>query len=180
DNSFFSPLSPTSFATLAIPQFNYAGNLWAWSPQVRLEHRFAVFGDQNISIQGGILDNLTGEFPANSYFRVPNSGEITRQPAYALRTAWTRTLFGQPLTIGVAGYYSRQDWETCASAQANPPTCSPIHSHYVDGWAGMADWEIPLAQRVLFTGEFYRGKAVGGIGGGVNQRVGLHCGPKNA
>ncbi len=133
DNAFFSPLSPTSFASLAVPALNYAGNLWAWTPQVRLEHRFQLSEDQNITVQGGILDNLVGEFPANSYFRQPGPGELSRQPAYALRTAWTTSFHGQPLTFGAAGYYSRQDWS---------------YNHYVDGWAGMADWQIPLAARL--------------------------------
>ena len=158
DSAFFSPLSPTSYASLAVPALNYAGNLWAWTPQVRVEHRFEISGDQNISIQGGILDNLTGEFPGGGtpYFRVPGAGELSRHPAYAIRTAWTHTMFGQPLTFGAAGYYSRQEWS---------------YNHYIDGWSGMADWEIPLAPHVLFTGEFYRGEAIGGIGGGVSQSV---------
>jgi hypothetical protein len=155
DNAFFTPLSPTSFASLAVPALTYAGNLWAWTPQVRIEHRFALSSDQNILIQGGILDNLTGEFPGNSYFRVPGPGELSRQPAYALRTAWTHTLFGQPMTFGAAGYYGRQRWTV----------------NNVDGWAGMADWQIPLARRVIFTGEFFRGRAIGGIGGGISQSV---------
>jgi hypothetical protein len=156
DNAFFSPLSPTSFASLAVPALNYAGNLWAWTPQVRVEHRFELSGDQNILLQGGIMDNLTGGFPPDSYFRVPGPGELTRQPAYAIRTAWTRTVFGQPMTFGAAGYYSRQEWP---------------NNNYIDGWAGMADWQIPLARRVIFTGEFYRGKAIGGIGGDISQTV---------
>ncbi len=156
DNAFFSPLSPTSFASLAVPALNYAGNLWAWTPQVRLEHRFQLSEDQSITIQGGILDNLIGEFPANSYFRQPGPGELSRQPAYALRTAWTSSFRGQPITFGAAGYYSRQDWSS---------------EHYVDGWAGMVDWQIPLASRLLFTGEFYRGRAIGGIGGDISQSV---------
>jgi hypothetical protein len=156
DNAFFSPLSPTSFASLAVPALNYAGNLWAWTPQVRVEHRFELSGNQSMTIQGGILDNLTGEFPADPYFRVPGAGELSRQPAYAFRTAWAHPLFGQALSFGAAGYYSRQDWYS---------------NGYVDGWAGMADWEIPLAPRVLFTGEFYRGRAIGGIGGGISQSV---------
>jgi hypothetical protein len=164
DSAFFSPLSPTSFASLAVPALNYAGNLWAWTPQVRVEHRFELSGDQNILLQGGILDNLTGEFPPNSYFRVSGPGELTRQPAYAIRTAWTRRLFGQPLTLGVAGYYSRQEWD---------------YDHYVDGWSGMADWEIPLAPRIIFTGEFYRGEALGGIGGGIGQSVVYEGNPSN-
>jgi hypothetical protein len=155
DNAFFSPLSPTSFASLAVPALTYAGNLWAWTPQVRVEHRFEISSDQHVMIQGGILDNLIGEFPGGSYFRVPGPGELSRQPAYAMRTAWTHTLFGQPMSFGAAGYYSRQKWS----------------SNNVDGWAGMADWQIPLAPRVIFTGEFFRGRAIGGIGGGISQSV---------
>jgi hypothetical protein len=171
DNAFFSPLSPTSFASLAVPALNYAGNLWGWSPQVRVEHRFELSENQNILIQGGILDNLTGEFPADSYFRVPSPGEITRQPAYAMRTAWTRTLFGQALSFGAAGYYSRQNWVTCPSGPANPTACPKPDDHYLDGWAGMADWQIPLGARLVFSGEFYRGRAIGGIGGDISQSV---------
>jgi hypothetical protein len=42
DAIFFSPNSPTSFATLAIPALSYAGNLWGWVPQIRVEHRVAL------------------------------------------------------------------------------------------------------------------------------------------
>jgi len=156
DDLFISPLSPTSFATLAVPAFNYAGNLWAWTPQVRVEHRFDVSDSQSISIQGGILDNLTGQFPANSYFRSPSAGEASGQPAFAVRTAWTNNFFGHPLTLGAAGYYGRQDWGV---------------DHYVDAWAGMTDWEIPVASRLTLSGEFYRGRGVGGIGGGISNSV---------
>jgi hypothetical protein len=156
DDLFVSPLSPTSFASLIVPAFNYAGNLWAWTPQVRVEHRFDLTDNQNITIQGGIMDNLTSEFPGDSYFRSTGAGERSGQPAYGFRTAWTRTLFGHPLTLGAAGYYSRQVWD---------------FEHYSDGWAGMADWEIPLSNRVSLSGEFYRGRSVGGIGGGISRTV---------
>jgi len=156
DSLFLSPNSPTSFASLAIPALNYAGNLWSWTPQIMIEHRFAIADDQKITIQGGILDNLVGEFPADSYFRAPGPGESSGQPAYGLRTAWTKNVFGLPLTLGAAGYYSRQDWG---------------FDHYADGWAGMADWAIPLARRLSFSGEFYRGRALGGLNGGISQSV---------
>src|SRR5207244_10985007 len=42
DNAFISPQSPTSFASLSVPTFGYAGNLWGWIPQVRVEHRFDI------------------------------------------------------------------------------------------------------------------------------------------
>jgi hypothetical protein len=156
DDLFVSPLSPTSFASLIVPGFTYAGNLWAWTPQVRVEHRFDLADNQSITVQGGILDNLTSEFPGASYFRPPGAGGKSGQPAYGFRAAWTRTVFGRPLTLGTAGYYSRQVWD---------------FEHYSDGWAGMADWEIPLSHRVSLSGEFYRGRAVGGIGGGISRAV---------
>src|SRR4029077_9292163 len=39
DYLFFAPLAPTSLATLATPALSYSGDLWAWVPQVRVEHR---------------------------------------------------------------------------------------------------------------------------------------------
>ena len=33
DGLFFSPNSPTSFATLAQPALTNAGNLWSWVPR---------------------------------------------------------------------------------------------------------------------------------------------------
>lgn len=156
DALFFSPNSPTSFTSLAIPALGYSGNLWGWIPQVRLEHRFDFSDQQYVTVQAGILDNLTGEPPYTAYARLPQAGESSAQPAYAARLAWTRRLHGQPLALGAASYYSRQNWG---------------FDRYNDGWAVLTDWEIPLASRVSFTGEFFRGRAIGGLGGGIGQTV---------
>jgi hypothetical protein len=156
DNAFVSPLSPTSFASLAVPALGYAGNLWGWIPQVRVEHRFDFSRGQNLTLQGGILDNLTGEQPYDSFLRAPSAGERSSQPGYGTRVAWTRNILGRPMTLGAAGYYSRQDWG---------------FNRHIDGWAGMADWEIPLVPRVSLSGEFYRGLAIGGLAGGFGRSV---------
>src|SRR5580698_3474469 len=118
DAIFFSPNSPTSFATLAIPALTYAGNLWSWVPQIRVEHKIALGEDSSLLFQGGILDPVTGEAPGippgapagDSYYRQAGPGEESRQPAYGTRIAWTRNVFGQPLRLGVGGYYNRQDY----------------------------------------------------------------------
>lgn len=156
DALFLSPLSPTSFASLATPAFAYAGNLWGWTPQLRVEHRFELANNQTITLQGGILDNLDWENPANEYTRTPTAGESTGQPAYAMRTSWSRPVFDHPLSFGAAGYYGRQDWSW---------------NRYVDAWAGLADWQIPLMRRLNLSGEFYRGRGVGGLGAAVGQTV---------
>ena len=156
DSAFFSPLSPTSFASLAVPALGYAGNLWGWIPQVRVEHRIEFSPEQYLTLQGGIMDNITGELPNSTFERPPQAGESSGQPAYAARVAWTRNIFGRPLTLGTAGYYSRQNWG---------------FNNHVDGWAGMTDWSVPLGGRFSLTGEFYRGRALGGLGGGIGRSV---------
>ena len=163
DSLFISPDSSTSFASLAVPTFGYSGNLWAWTPQLRVEHKFDLATGQNIILQAGILDNLSGE-PSYGSHRLPLAGESSGQPAYALRTGWNRTLNGRPLTLGVSGYYSRQDWGFLRS---------------VDGWAATTDWRIPLASRLELSGGFYRGRAVGGIAGGIGQSVLFSGDPSN-
>lgn len=76
DIPFFSPLSPSSIASLALPAFSYAGNLWAWTPQVRLEHHFEFTNNSSVLLQAGILDPLTGEPPTSEFLRVPQRGNL--------------------------------------------------------------------------------------------------------
>ena len=168
DAIFFSPNSPTSFASLAIPALSYAGNLWGWVPQIRVEHRIALGEESSLMFQAGILDPLSGEVPgvvastmpannpATGYYRLAGPGEASRQPAYATRIAWTRDIFGRPLRVGVAGYYSRQDYG---------------FNRNVDGWAAMSDVELPLSHRFSLSGKLYRGRALGGVYGGIGRSV---------
>jgi hypothetical protein len=156
DSLFISPLSPTSFASLAIPALAYSGNLWGWTPQVRVEHRFDLANQQTLTVQAGILDNLDWEPPYNSFTRTLQAGEQSGQPAYAMRAAWSRPVFNHTLSIAAAGYYGRQNW---------------TWNRYVDGWAAMTDWQIPILRRLILSGEFYRGRAAGGIGGAIGQTI---------
>lgn len=163
DSLFISPLSPTSFASLAIPSLGYSGNLWAWTPQVRVEHRFDLSDGQSVILQGGILDNITGE-PSYGSNRQPQAGEQSGQPAYATRIGWSREINGRPVSFGASGYYSRQNWG---------------FNWDVDGWAAAADWRVPIASKLEISGEFYRGRAVGGLGGGIGQSILFSGDPQN-
>jgi hypothetical protein len=123
---------------------------------VRVEHRFSFSDTSSLSIQGGILDSLSGDLPSYEYGRYPSWGEMSGQPGYAVRVSWTHRVFGQDFTAGVGGYYGRQNWG---------------YNRNVDGWAGTTDLTLPLGKRLEFTGEFYRGRAVAGLGGGIGQNV---------
>ena len=156
DTLFFSPLSPTSLASLSTPAFSYAGNLWSWIPQVRVEHRLAFSESSSLTVQEGIVAPQTGELPATSFLRSAQAGERSRQPGYAMRIAWAHGSSDRSIVLGVGGYYSRQNW----GLRRN-----------VDGWVGTADWSVPLGRWFDLTGEFYRGRAIGGLEGAIGRSV---------
>ena len=156
DRLFFAPLAPTSLATLAIPALSYAGNLWNWTPQVRVEHRHNLSENSNLLFQAGILDSLSGDVPNTAPDRQPTWGEKSGQPAYAARVAWTRHVSDQNLTVGFGGYYGRQDWGL---------------NRNVDSWAATVDAAVPLGKWFALTGAFYRGRALGGLSGAIGQDV---------
>ncbi|HWF39789.1 MAG TPA: hypothetical protein VG322_14800 [Candidatus Acidoferrales bacterium] len=95
DFLFFSPLAPTSLAQFSIPALSYAGNLWAWTPQVRIEHRIHFSDTSALALSAGILDSLSGDLPFSSYERYPSWGEESGQPAYATRVALSEKILGQ-------------------------------------------------------------------------------------
>jgi len=161
DYLFFAPLAPTSMASLALPALSYAGNLWSWTPQIRIEHRITLSDRSSISLQGGVLDSFSGDLPEGGADRYPSWGEMSGLPALAGRLAWKHTLFGQDLTIGTGGYYGRQFWG---------------YGRYVNGWASTIDLNMPLGKMVEFSGMFFRGSALGGLGGAIGQDV-LFSGP---
>jgi hypothetical protein len=161
DSPFFSPLSPTSIASLANPAFAYSGNLWVWTPQLRIEHRMPVSDSSQVVVQGGILDSLTWETPPDPNERTPQAGERSGQPAYAARIALASKAFDSPLDLGFGGFYGRQNWG---------------FGREVDGWAGTVDWDLPLSHKLALSGEFYRGRSLGGFGGGLRPSV-VYNGP---
>ncbi len=163
DAPFFSPLSPTSFASLGYPAFADAGNLWTWTPQIRIEHEVNLSEGNSLLIQGGLLDPLSGETPSTEYYRVPSGGEQSRIPAAGSRLEWIHGYREHALKIGFGSYYSRQNY----GAGRN-----------LDAWAGTADWEIPLRSRFALSGEFYRGRGLGGLGAAQGRSV-LFSGPES-
>lgn len=157
DRLFFVPNAPTSIATLAVPALSYAGNLWSWTPQVRVEHKIPLSDSSSLLLQAGVLDSLSGDVqPEDTQAANPSWGEQSGQPAWAARVGWTHLLHGQDLTLGTGGYYGRQFWG---------------YGRNVDGWASTIDISIPLTKMLSLTGAYYRGRAVAGLWGAIGQDV---------
>jgi hypothetical protein len=150
-----SPLSPTSYATVAQPAFSASGNLWTWSPQLRVEHRLALSDVQSIALEGGLIDP---ESPGYTSDQLDSPVEASRRPGYEARVSYHDSAVGSahPLVLGVGGYSASQYYNSNTQ----------IHA-----WAATADWQVPVLKWFEVTGEAYRGRALGGLGGGLYKDV---------
>jgi hypothetical protein len=152
-----APLSPTSYAMVAEPSLAGAGNLWAWAPQLSYTHRFPLHQGNRIQFEFGLWDPPAAGYNSNQLFRSSSPGELAQQPAYETRISYAGAS-DHGLQLGFSGYYSRQAYP---GYQGYPGT------EHLDGWAGAADWRLPLGRNFEISGEGYRGRALAGLGGGV-------------
>ena len=156
DTPFFSPFSPTSYATLLEPALSWSGNIWVWTPQAVAERRFAATNSTQIVLQGGLLDPLTEEIPEFEG-REPTAGERTRVPGVAGRIAIDRSSNStHPLTIGFGAFRAQQRYGILP---------------HVQSWTVNTDFRVRLSNLFELSGEGYSGQAVGGLGGGIWSSV---------
>jgi chaperonin cofactor prefoldin len=164
ESPLISPLSPTSYATVAEPGMAWAGNLWTWAPQFRYAHQFIGPDNQHLQVELGLWDPPdAGYNSATNVFRVPSPGEKANQPAYEGRVSYGSASEERRLQIGLGGYYSRQSYSI---TQNNEP-----YTQGNDSWAFTTDWRVPFGHRFEVSGEGYRGRSLGGLGGGVYKNV---------
>ena len=147
DTPFFSPDSPTSYLTVAAPAFSGSGNLWTWSPTIRVERRFDTRVTQ-LKAEAGVID-VPSYVTSLSGARLPAPGEISRQPAYSLRISANQGSQDRPISLGLAGIYLSQRF-------AGPTDIS--------GGGGSVDGRFPLLARTEFSGELFAGKGLDGFG----------------
>jgi hypothetical protein len=147
DRPFFSPESPTSYLSVAQPEFSGAGNLWAWSPQLRVEQRFETRLTE-LKAEAGIVD-VPSYVNSVGQLRAPSPGENSRQPAYALRISANGRDADHPASFGLAGIYVQEHFFTAGT---------------ISGGGGEADWRLPLLSRAEFSGEMFAGKGLDGFG----------------
>lgn len=156
DKPFISPNTPTSLATIGTPGFGYSGNLWTWTPEIVAERRWTPGETVNAKLQFGLLDPFSGEIPSDPFGRYPESGEKSRTPALAGRQSFEFGSGTQKSSVGVGGYFARHDYD---------------FGRLVNSWAGTADWNIVLGKYFEASGELYRGRALGGLWGGIGTSV---------
>lgn len=161
DKPFISPLTPTTLAALGTPDFAYSGNLWTWTPQIVVERTWRNSDRVKPHLQFGILDPFDGELPATDFLRKPEAGELSRTPGIAGRQSLDFPVGSQTATVGVGGYYARQNYD---------------FGRTIDAWAATLDWNLPFGERFALSGELHRGSGLGGMWGGIGASA-VYTGP---
>jgi len=147
DTPFFSPNVPTSYMSIAVPGFAASGNLWTWTPSLRVEHRFNANASQ-FKVEAGILDPgiWSGVVEGG---RAPTPGESAWQPSYSFRLSENGRNENRPWSFGASGIYFPQRYP----------------SGTISGWGAIADWKVALLPRAELSGEFFTGKGLDAFGG---------------
>lgn len=148
-----TPLSPTSFATVGVPALAWSGNLWTWLPQASVAYRRSFTDSSRGVFAFGLLDPQAGDVVGQAY------GIVRRnlQPGYEGRVAYEWGHSDRPYELGGNGYYTRQLYYGSGTTSNTK----------LDFWAATADWRVPLPRIAELSGEFYRGRGIGDLGGGT-------------
>jgi hypothetical protein len=151
EKPILSPWEPTSWITLGEPALAWSGNLWTWAPQLEFTETNMLPGG-HMRAGFALVDPAAPGLTGSTGLRMPDASESSRQPGYEAHLGEAFSSRGRTFDFGAGGYYSRQTYE---------------YSAHADAWAGTADWKVSLAPKVDFSGEVYRGRAIGGLGGGT-------------
>jgi len=166
DRPILSPDSPTSLTAVAEPALAWSGNLWTWNPQFGLTHDLPI-GSHAVRLQSALID--VGDAPwsvmrtSAATGGTPATGaEQSRWPGAEARIALLGSKSDEGSHLGFGGYFS--------------PHLNPVGRRF-DAWAGTLDARLALPWRLSFTGSFYRGAALGGLGAGGFKDFGFVADP---
>jgi hypothetical protein len=163
DRPLISPDSPTSLTAVANPALAWSGNLWAWNPQLTLTQNVPFAESHSLQLQAAMIDagdppiSLAGLYSTAA--TPPTGAQQSRWPGLEARIAVLGSQRDDRDHIGVGGYFS--------------PHLLPRGRRY-NAWAGTLDARFHLPARLEFSGNFYRGLALGGLGAGGYKDYGYY------
>ncbi len=148
DSPIITPREPTSWVTVGEPALAWSGNLWVWAPQLEFSQDLPA----RLRAEFALVDPAAPGASGSAGLRTPDPAETSRQPGYEAHLGERIGLGSHIFEIGAGGYYSRQHYQ---------------NGQRLDAWASTVDWKMNLASPLEVTGEFYRGRGIGGLGGGT-------------
>jgi len=157
EKQIISPWNPVSLATVGIPGFTNAGNLWFWVPQARLT--LETGARPRIGAQAAVLSPMLGS-PQGTFLTQPDSAEKSQRPFVQgrLYTGWGDGDRETQIGVGVHRGWIATTGDSLLTSEAFT-----------------ADARIALGPHVMLTGEGFTGSALAGLGGGgIGQEFGVN------
>jgi hypothetical protein len=149
DKPIVSPREPNSLAQVAVSPLTGAGNLWLWSPQVRLDQRFAFGQQAGLTAQIGVYETSEPSYASRGGDEDDTTASTPR-PALEGRFEFWRK-FGENARIEIApGFHDSTSHAGGFSAPSHLFT---------------TDWLIQPISKIQFTGMFFTGENAAGLGG---------------
>ncbi|HEY6490648.1 MAG TPA: hypothetical protein VIY99_16095 [Terracidiphilus sp.] len=148
---------PDSLTAVAEPPLAWSGNLWSWNPQFGVTQDLGWGGVSRLRAQAAVVD--VGDAPYTSSLvvlggatQIESTAEASRWPGAEARIAMLGGSAENGVQVGVGGLYAPH---------------RSIGGTRFDSWAGTMDVKLPLPAHMALSGAFYRGQALGGLGGGA-------------
>lgn len=151
DRPLINPNAPTSLTAVATPALAWSGNLWNWSPQIGITERLTINPSTQIKLQAALIDVADPALPGMATTTNASLAERSRWPGSEARIALVTGKNDAHPEFGLGGYFSPH--RTRSGTRFN-------------AWAATMDYRLPLPGRLELSGNFYRGLALGGLGGG--------------
>jgi hypothetical protein len=152
DRPILSPNQPSSLTAIAQPALAWSGNLWMWSPQLGVSHTMDFVGPSRIAVEAALIDVPDSPAIYAAIAGTVTQGERSRWPGGELHVGLLGKKDGSGGTLGIGGYFSPH---------------KIMGGTGYNAWASTLDANLPLPHGLEFSGSFYRGRALGGLGGGA-------------
>jgi hypothetical protein len=151
DHMMLAPRDPTSLAALSFPDLFRSGNLYLRVPQARVERKLGG----GLTIMGGIVAPIAGDFNEDFYLFVPpaGAGERSKMPGVQGHLGYkSGDDESRQFALGVSGHYGRERVGTVNEKS----------------YAGAVDFNAQ-GGRIGAAGEFFFGENIDQFGGSINQ-----------
>jgi hypothetical protein len=148
DKPLIAPRDPSSLAQVGVSPFTGAGNLWLWSPQVKVEQRFKFGDNSGLRAQLGLYE-MGGTYTYTDSTNYFSGSDSHSGPALEGRFEFWHK-FGEHTRIELApGFHTAQTRDDGVSVP------SRLFSF---------DWFANPWEKIEFTGTFYDGENITGLG----------------
>jgi hypothetical protein len=158
DRPVFSADAPSSLTAVAEPPLAWSGNLWTWNPQFGVRQDLALGAARDLRLEAALLDVGDAPLTALAYastsapYAPASSAEQSRWPGAEGRIAFLGSESDESSShLGVGGYFAPH---------------RTAFGNTFDAWAATLDAGLHLPARLQASSSFYRGLALGGLGGG--------------